>query len=354
MSFELVHTSVQKGLRGSSGFATAVATAGLPNGLEQALEELSAYDFEPSRAIGADRVDWAHRIVTAQGRSYSVLSRTTPCGSDWSGRPNRVAHFVVLDASERAQAGPAWMLANLRGLADAPPAVESRAAGPSVPSGSVSPRAASRWIAAGFDAGWAGVVARTLLEAPSDACYLVLPADTDALPLVEDVLALMPDDRRWMVSFSTRFLRASANARCQLRCVREGSPGLHKLLAEPGARQVVVRAGASAGESAVADAGRNGTAVVVAARASTAVQPVLRDAGASEANAARTPQPAAPREWSPQPQAAPVADFHAPLDFPRDRLPAQSSNTLAYALFAVAGLALTASLVLVILMMLRA
>jgi hypothetical protein len=164
----------------------------------------------------------------------------------------------------------------------------------------------------------------------------------------------MPEDRRWMVSFSTRFLRASANARCQLRCVREGSPGLHKLLAEPGVRQVVVRAGASAGESAAADAGRNGTAVVVAARASTAVQPVLRDAGASEANAVRTPQPAAAREWSPQPQAAPVADFHAPLDFPRDRLPAQSSNTLAYALFAVAGLALAASLVLVILMMLRA
>ena len=60
MSFELVHTSVQKGLRGRSGFEVVVVTRGLPTGLESSLEELSAYDHDSVRAIGADKVEWAH------------------------------------------------------------------------------------------------------------------------------------------------------------------------------------------------------------------------------------------------------------------------------------------------------
>ena len=142
MSAELVHASVQKGLRGGSGFGTAVVTRGLAAPLERALEELSAYDFDPARAVGADRVEWAHRVLTVQGRSHSVLSRTAPCGSDWSGRPNRVAHHVVVDTAERAEAGPAWMLAALAQgvLMQHVPEVGERAQGPRLPGGALSAR----------------------------------------------------------------------------------------------------------------------------------------------------------------------------------------------------------------------
>jgi hypothetical protein len=37
MSYEVVHTSVLKGLRGETGFATAVVTRGIPAGLESGL-----------------------------------------------------------------------------------------------------------------------------------------------------------------------------------------------------------------------------------------------------------------------------------------------------------------------------
>ena len=76
MSFEFVHASVEKGVRGESGFTIAAITRGLPASLEPALAELSAYDFDRTRAIGADRVYWAHRILSVQGKSYTVLSRT--------------------------------------------------------------------------------------------------------------------------------------------------------------------------------------------------------------------------------------------------------------------------------------
>jgi len=359
MSLELIHTSVERGLRGTSGFATAVATRGMPAGLEPALEELSAYDFDASRALGADRIDWGHRIVTLGGRAYSVLSRTAPCGSDWSGRSNRVAHHVVVDPAERAASGPAWTLASMRNLADGVPAVEERAAGPSVPQGgALAPRPADAWIAAGFDAGWAGVVARALLDAQGAPCYLVLPAETDTLPLLVDVFALLPEDRRWQVTFSTRFQRVGANAKCQLRCVRKGAPSLAKLLSEPGARQMHVDRGVSAGESDAAEAGRRGAIVESAQRPSVRVEPVLRSAGTPRA--AETP--AAASDWSQRsPQPTSSADpSRADADWSVDPAPARTGrvaagegNLLAWILFGFSAVALLVSFVLAVLIVLR-
>jgi hypothetical protein len=358
MSLELVHTSVEKGLRGVSGFATAVATRGLPVGLEPVLEELSAYDFDASRTLGADRVDWGHRIVTLGGRAYSVLTRIAPCGSDWSGRANRVAHHVVLDAAERAPAGPAWILASMRGLADAVPAVEERPSGPAVPqAGSLSPRPAAAWTAAGFDAGWAGIVARALLEAQGGPCYLVLPAETDALPLLEDVFALLPEDQRWHVTFSTRFQRVAANTKCQLRCVRKGAPSLAKLLAEPGVRQIHADHGGSAGESQAATAGRNGTLVEGAQRASLRVEPVLRAANTARAAEPAMPRPSVSRGSTLTPAEAErefdldAAEAQAVAPTPTSR--AIGGNPIAVILFAFSAVALLISFVLAVLIVLR-
>lgn len=371
MSAELVHASVQKGLRGGSGFGTAVATRGLPAPLERALEELSAYDFDPARAVGADRIEWAHRMLTVQGRAYSVLSRTAPCGSDWSGRPNRVAHHVVVDTAERAEAGPAWMLATLAQgvLIQHVPEVGERAQGPRLPGGALSARPAHAWSAAGFDPGWAGVVARALLDHAGAPCYLVLPGETDTLPLVEDVFALLPDDRRWHVTFSTRFLRSSPTARCQLRCVRAGAAGLRAMLAEPGVRVITVEAGVTAASQPGAEAARIGAPIEAAARLNTRVQPVLRGGAASRA----APEPRGPS----LPAFAPVervAGMSSPMDG-EDRAPSAlgaarapwetdhriltgrigvgSSDFLAYILFGIAAMALLASLFLGVVILMR-
>ena len=285
MSFEFVHTSVERGLRGDSGFAIAVLTRGLPPALEPALAELSAYDFDSNRAVGADRTDWAHRILSAQGKSYTVLSRTAPCGNDWSGRPNRIAHHLVVDPSHRAPAGPAWMLAHFAGFHGSAPAVRECPMGPSLPSGHESARPADAWHVAGFDRGWAGVIAQTLLDAPQSTCCVVLPSEVDGLPLVLDVLALIPADKRWFVTFSTRFQRLPSGGRCQLRLLRADASGVRAMLAEPGVRAVEVKRGVSAGESAAAIAAREGREIgasmplaipprITAPKQVAAVQPV--------------------------------------------------------------------------------
>lgn len=275
MSFELIHTSVEKALRGGAGFSTAVATEGLPPGVEPVLAELSAFEVDAARAPGADEVDWCHRIVTLQGRSYTVLSRVAACGPDWSGRPNRVAHHVVVDASERPAAGPAWALANFGQFAGTVPAVEWRKSGPRIPSGSVGPRVPANWSAAGFDPGWAGMVAASLLDGGGATVYVVLPGGCKVLSLIEDVFALLPEDRRWNFTFSTRYQRVPASVRCQLRCVRAGAPGVANLLAEPGCRKIIVTAGGTAGDSPAAEDARAGRGVTPTTRTvSTRIEPV--------------------------------------------------------------------------------
>lgn len=280
MSFEFVHTSVAKGLRGDSGFAVAVATRGLPAALEPALAELSAYDFDGTRAVGADAIDWAHRILSVSGRSYTVLSRTAPCGSDWSGRRNRIAHHVVVETHERAPAGPAWMLSLFKGFHESVPAVDEPASGPALPVGDAAPRPASHWEEAGFDPGWAGVVAQTLLDAPNAVCCVVLPDAVSALPLALDVFALLPSEKRWLVTFSTRFQRLPAGGRCQLRFLRSGATGVRSMLAEPEVRVVEVAQGAFAGDGGAARAAREGRTVEATVREapSTRVNPVLQRA----------------------------------------------------------------------------
>jgi len=252
-------------------------TRGLPSSLERVLAELSGYDFDRTRAVGADATEWAHRILSVGGKSHTVLSRTAPCGTDWSGRPNRVAHHLVVEPHERAEAGPAWMLSMFGAFCEAVPAVGERAEGPLLPVGSCPPRRACAWEGAGFDAGWAGVVAQTLLDAPAATVCVVLPEEIDLLPLVVDLFALLPSERRWLVTFSTRFQRLPAGVRCQLRFLRAGATGVRAMLAEPGVRVVEVVRGASAGDGAAARAAREGAFVEPTVREppSQRVNPVL-------------------------------------------------------------------------------
>jgi len=296
MSHEFVHTSVERGVRGQGGFALAAVTQGLPPALEQPLAELSAYDAHRARAVGADPIDWAHRIVSVQGRSYTVLSRTAPCGSDWSGRPNRVAHHLVVEPHERAEAGPAWMLSMFGGFEEGVPEVGVRAQGPPLPQGACPPRRAGAWEDAGFDAGWAGVVAQTLLDAPGATVCVVLPDELDLLPLVVDLFALLPIEKRWLVTFSTRFQRLPSGGRCQLRFLRADAAGVRAMLAEPGVRAIELVRGAHAGDGPAARAARQGACVEPTVREapSLRVNPVLRKAPVVETEPVRaTPHHAA-------------------------------------------------------------
>ncbi len=228
MSQELHYTSVPRGLKpGSRGFATVAVTPHLPESLADRLESLSGYQSvflpgDPSASLNP--VVYAHLRPTAGNKTFTVLSRIGPAGIDYSGRPNKYAHHVVLDDAERPEGGPAWLLGQ-PGFLQAAWEGEPRLldAGRRVPQGDRPGGVAGTWQALTGDAGWAGVLAESFLADPHRPAFLIFRPGMDVLSLFVEAIALLPPSRRWDVEFSTYFNTLPQGVSCTWRGVLDGS-----------------------------------------------------------------------------------------------------------------------------------
>ncbi|HVJ68501.1 MAG TPA: hypothetical protein VM510_10975 [Caulifigura sp.] len=233
MSQELLYTSAPRGLKsGTHGFCMVLCSEGMPAPLATALEGLSAY--KPVYPVGdpaQDRnpVTAMHVILPAIGRKQHVLSRVASYGLDYSGRPNKLAHHVVLEARDLSPAGPAWMLTQpgvMKKDWSGDPKVA--AANRRLPTGDVPPSPCRAWARATGDAGWAGVLAESLMKDPTRQAYLIIDPGFDPLPLFAEAIALLPADRRWQATFSTYYTTLPAGATCNWRCLLADSPLVHQ------------------------------------------------------------------------------------------------------------------------------
>jgi GTPase-associated protein 1, N-terminal domain type 2/GTPase-associated protein 1, middle domain len=228
MSQELHYTSVARGLKpGSRGFGTVAATANLPEALADRLEALSVYEAvyppgDPSAALNP--VAYVHVRLPVAGRVHDVLSRIGPAGLDYSGRPNKYAHHVILEPDERPAGGPAWLLSQAGFVQDAWDG-EPRilAEGTPVPLGDRLPGVARAWQELTGDAGWAGVLAESFLADPRRPVFLVFRPGIELLPQFVEAIALLPVARRWDVEFSTYLTTLPPGISCTWRGVLDGS-----------------------------------------------------------------------------------------------------------------------------------
>jgi hypothetical protein len=228
MSQELHYTSVSRGLKpGSRGFGTVAATAHLADTLADRLESLSGYQavYPPGDpAARFNPIVHAHVRLTAGGKVLDVLSRIGPAGLDYSGRPNKYAHHIVLDDDDRPEGGPAWLLGQpgfLQSAWEGEPRILP--AGKVVPRGDRPAGVATAWQAMTGDAGWAGVLTESFLDDPRRPAYLVFRTGMEILPLFVEAIALLPASRRWEVEFSTYFNTLPQGVSCPWRGVLDGS-----------------------------------------------------------------------------------------------------------------------------------
>ena len=233
MSQELLYTSAPRGLKsGTHGFCMVLCSEGMPGPLATALEGLSAY--KPVYPVGdpleaRNPVTAMHVILPAIGRKQHVLSRVASFGLDYSGRPNKLAHHVVLDSRDLAAAGPAWLLTQpgvIKNDWSGDPKVA--AANRRLPLGDAPPAPCRAWARATEDAGWGGVLAESLMKDPSRQAYLIIEPGFDPLPLFAESIALLPADRRWQATFSTYYATLPAGATCNWRCLMADSPLVHQ------------------------------------------------------------------------------------------------------------------------------
>ena len=319
MALELVYTSAERGLRpGTSGFCTVAMTRGLPPALVPRLEALGGYRPGPSGDGPVAFCFW--RVETAGGIAH-VLSVVGPAPPDHTARTNKIATYAVLGPGELSPAGPAWMIARdgflRRSWKGAPAWIEAPLRAPAADD--PGPAECTAWKAACGDAGWAGAVASAFLRDQSKPIHVVYGAGTDPLPLVEEVIRLLPDWARWRATFSTYFLQPVAGTPCALRFCLDGTAAADAARQSKGLVLDLVRPMGEAPESRHVRMARTG----VDAEAATAVRtPGTPKAAAPRARAIElapdtapaAPAPKAPRAAAPLPvpQAVTVAEDEGP------------------------------------------
>lgn len=222
MTQELLYTSAPEGLKpGSRGFCTVVSTRGLSAPLASALESLSGY--RPVFPLGHPQaarnpVVFSHVTLSAGGQTHHVLSRIADFGVDYSRRGNKLAHHLVVAASECPAAGPAWLLGRpgfMQKTWDGQPRLLPSGRG--VPAGDVPAGVCRAWAELTGDGGWAGVVAESFLAAPERPVQLIFSPGMDLLPLFQEVIALLPAELRWDATFTTYFTNLPPGVACTWR-----------------------------------------------------------------------------------------------------------------------------------------
>jgi hypothetical protein len=228
MAQEIYYTSAPRGLQpGSRGFCTVAATPGISKAEIERLESLSGYRplFPPFDARAAlNPVAWSHLRVDVGGKSYSLLSRVGPAGLDYSERPNKFAHHVLLQAHERAPAGPAWMLRQPGMMAGGWDGAVSRlpAARP-LPSGSAESPGYRPGKRSESDTRAAADLAEVFASEPERVAYLLYEPGREMLPLIDQALQSLPLGQRWDVTFTTYFT-GEQGVRCLWRGVPADTP----------------------------------------------------------------------------------------------------------------------------------
>ncbi|HEY4262665.1 MAG TPA: hypothetical protein VGM98_21075, partial [Schlesneria sp.] len=228
MSFEILYTSAPSGLRpGSSGYCTVLSSRGVPAPTVELLESLSGYRHlfplgHPQATLNP--VNFGHYVMRISGRREHVLSRVSDFRLDYTGRSNKLAHHVVVDEIAAVPAGPAWLLKRPNWIRDNWNGDVGFSDGSRIPAPDV--RAAepcSAWARATGDAGWAGVLAESFLADPNRKVFLIYRPGTDVLALFDEAIKLLPELKRWDVTFATFGAALPATVECQWNGVVAGS-----------------------------------------------------------------------------------------------------------------------------------
>ncbi len=223
MAYELIYTSAERGLRpGTRGFCTVAHTKGMPPHLIQLMEALSAYKnlyglHEASDM--AEPVAWSHITSNLAGHGVSVLSRVGATSADHTGRSNKIAHHVLVNARERAEGGPAWVCMQDGFLIESwegqPHLIEQPK---KIPHGDSVLGPASTWAEITGDAGYAAFLPEAFKANPDGIVVLAFEPGMDMFSLIAESLALVPTEMRWRVTYSTYFTSLPVGATCNWRC----------------------------------------------------------------------------------------------------------------------------------------
>lgn len=222
MAWQLIYTSAPRLLEaGRTGFGTVARHRAVGELVAGAVERLSQFARLPG--LGARRVIRSHRIITAGASQVHVFSCIRDAGSDYTGRTNHLAHHLIAEVREvrlAAEAGitPADILIQMkwRTAWNEPPRFLEALEEVSL----MSLRART------FASVWeqlTGRVDSNLLPTQTPRCFIILPGETDPLPLIQESLQIMGVESM-QVTFTTHLEPTDDVAGFRWIAMNAGSP----------------------------------------------------------------------------------------------------------------------------------
>ncbi len=213
MICELIVTSAPRGLQaGRSGFTTVARTRGIHPDLAARLEAASGYRHVYPQGDPRNPVILSYTVKQSALGETSVLSRIGDAGTDYTGRSNKLAHHIALQAADLLSltgSSPASVLAALVASnrlraqwAGEPCETPSPAA---LPAPAVQPGPCQYWASVAGDGGFAGFLVERALK--KESTWVISPPGVDLLRLFSEALALVPPGQRWHIPFTTYALR---------------------------------------------------------------------------------------------------------------------------------------------------
>lgn len=228
---ELIYTSSSKGVdRGSQGYCTVACSDSLPPMLKMNLENMSDYSwiYPPhDKNFKNNPVNYSFVKVKAGDEWLTVLSRIGLNGLDYSGRPNKIAHFVCLDEDDLDEChefSPAQLMIRENTF------VKSWEDGSQFEENDFSELApdnsgtsAEYWEEITGNSAWAADFVNKYKDSPDSQISVIYDSDMDPLRLIAEATALLTPEEQWETAFSTYFNGTSLNSTCNWRFILRGS-----------------------------------------------------------------------------------------------------------------------------------
>lgn len=204
MAYEVVNTSAEKGLvPNQAGFCDVLRTHGIPDEICSLLKPMSRYDYE----LSGDQPAFAIRVVRLGATDWGVISRIVPCGLDYTGRKNRLAHHVVVPPSEFKEVNPASVIAHFQFRNEFIGAARYGQDMPNLQSAK-TPIVSGAWAKAGLQ-NWESELAKTF-QTKNDRFLLLLPVAVDARRLMAELASMLTTDQQWRLGLCIGSDAASA------------------------------------------------------------------------------------------------------------------------------------------------
>lgn len=229
MAYEIVSTSSPSNLEGKTGFGTVIKTQRLPIAIDIAVSGLNGYTHLFGAGDPKNPICWSYLQIRADSKTYYVLSRIADCGADHTLRSNRLASHLILQAREltSCNAGPVAIMqggeiiSSYNGSAREVPerVLKPYSAQPS--------KVCQRWKQLTGDAGWAGLLAESVMS--NKPAYVIYNPGTDILPLFAEAINLIPASFRWKATFSTYYSSQVERYNCLWRGIVMGSPSANAI-----------------------------------------------------------------------------------------------------------------------------